>query len=451
MKTVVAKFGGTSVKNETPEKDEKTEKKAAEKPAKAEAPEKSEKAESKPAEKTEAKAAVKPAAAPAAVPAPAPGGEAPKKKKTIIMVGKNIPQKSAPANNQRPMQGQRPMQQGQGMPGKRPVNPSAGVGRPLIKPTTPPSAAPEIHFVPENQQGKANEAKKQNAEKSNAQAQVPATSQVPAVKEQSAAVTPDTEKKTAPVNANTAPVKPQAPVRSTDAHSAKLVQNGDRRNVRPDDRNASRPQGGYRRIVWGSRETALFSYDPAVSDKVETLSSWGFPGVYACWNWPGQEGRKVDLAVFSQAEEVELIINGTSQGRVRAGETLIHDMPLTFLFHAVYEQGTVKAVSYAGGQEVSRTMLVTTDSPRSIRLQAETDQLKADGHSLCYVNVQILDREGRLVPDAQIPLTADISGQAMLLGFGSGNPITSENYTSGRFTSDRGQAVAVLRAGYEPG
>ena len=214
---------------------------------------------------------------------------------------------------------------------------------------------------------------------------------------------------------------------------------------------AIRPQGVYRRIVWGSRETALFSYDPAVSDKVETLSSWGFPGVYACWNWPGQEGRKVDLAVFSQAEEVELIINGTSQGRVRAGESLIHDMPLTFLFHAVYEQGTVEAVSYAGGQEVSRTMLVTTDSPRSIRLQAETDQLKADGHSLCYVNVQILDREGRLVPDAQIPLTADISGQAMLLGFGSGNPITSENYTSGRFTSDRGQAVAVLRAGYEPG
>ena len=242
---VRAKFGGTSAKNETPEKAEKTEKKAAEKPAKAEAPEKSEKAESKPAEKTEAKAAVKPAAAPAAVPAPAPGGEAPKKKKTIIMVGKNIPQKSAPANNQRPMQGQRPMQQGQGMPGKRPVNPAAGVGRPLIKPTTPPSAAPEIHFVPENQQGKANEAKKQNAEKSNAQAQVPATSQVPAVKEQSAAVTPDTEKKTAPVNANTAPVKPQAPVRSTDAHPAKPVQNGDRRNVRPDDRNASRPQGGF--------------------------------------------------------------------------------------------------------------------------------------------------------------------------------------------------------------
>ncbi len=40
-----------------------------------------------------------------------------------------------------------------------------------------------------------------------------------------------------------------------------------------------RPQGVYCRIVWGSKETAVFSYDPASFDKVETLSNWGFPGV----------------------------------------------------------------------------------------------------------------------------------------------------------------------------
>ena len=48
-----------------------------------------------------------------------------------------------------------------------------------------------------------------------------------------------------------------------------------------------RPQGVYRRIVWGSQETAVFSYDPAVIGKVEQLSSWGFPGVWPCWNWQG--------------------------------------------------------------------------------------------------------------------------------------------------------------------
>ncbi len=46
-----------------------------------------------------------------------------------------------------------------------------------------------------------------------------------------------------------------------------------------------RPQGVYRRIVWGSRETAVFSYDPAVTGKAETLSNWGFPGVWERWNW----------------------------------------------------------------------------------------------------------------------------------------------------------------------
>ena len=52
-----------------------------------------------------------------------------------------------------------------------------------------------------------------------------------------------------------------------------------------------RPQGIYRRIVWGSRETALFSYDPANYSRIETLSSWGFPGIWQRWNWQGQEGK----------------------------------------------------------------------------------------------------------------------------------------------------------------
>ena len=105
-----------------------------------------------------------------------------------------------------------------------------------------------------------------------------------------------------------------------------------------------RPQGIYRRIVWGSRETAVFSYDPSNFDKVETLSNWGFPGVWPRWNWAGQEGKQVKVAVFSAAEEVELFVNGESCGRLKAGEALIHDMPRTFLFSTVYQPGKAEAV-----------------------------------------------------------------------------------------------------------
>ena len=212
-----------------------------------------------------------------------------------------------------------------------------------------------------------------------------------------------------------------------------------------------RPQGVYRRIVWGSRETAVFSYDPAVIGKVETLSSWGFPGVWQRWNWAGQEGKPVDIAVFSSAEEVELIVNGESVGRKKAGEALIHEMPLTFLFRAVYQPGTVEAVSYTDGKEVSRTVLKTTGKPVSIRLTAETEAMKADGESLCYVNAELIDENGNVVPDADTLLKAEITGAAELIGFGSGNPITDENYSKGQFTSYLGRALAVLRAGYEAG
>ena len=212
-----------------------------------------------------------------------------------------------------------------------------------------------------------------------------------------------------------------------------------------------RPQGIYRRIVWGSPETGLFSYDPDHADKVETLSKWGFPGVWPRWNWQGREGKPVDLAVFSSAEEVELLINGVSQGRKKAGEAPVQGMPLTFRFRAVYQPGLVEAVSYQEGREVSRAVLKTAGAPVSIRLTAETDHLTADGESLCYVHAEILDAEGNPVPDSDTVLNAKCTGNAVLLGFGSGNPISDENYTRGRFTSFQGRALAVLRAGYEAG
>ena len=212
-----------------------------------------------------------------------------------------------------------------------------------------------------------------------------------------------------------------------------------------------RPQGIYRRIVWGSRETALFSYDPANYSRIETLSSWGFPGIWQRWNWQGQEGKPVRIVVFSAAEEVELLMNGQSIGRLRAGEAQVQDLPLSFLFEGVYTPGTLEAVSYVKGAEISRDRLETTGKPQAIRLTAENGCLKADGLSLAFVHAEVTDAQGRLVPDAELPLSAAVQGSAELLGFGSANPITEENYTAGQFTSYGGRALAVLRAGYESG
>ena len=212
-----------------------------------------------------------------------------------------------------------------------------------------------------------------------------------------------------------------------------------------------RPQGVYRRVVWGSGETALFSYAPANFGKTETLTNWGFPGVSARWNWAGQEGKPVRVVVFSAAEEVALVVNGKRHPRVRAGVSMIHDMPLTFAFDVEYQPGAIEAISYVKGKIVSRAQLKTTGKPSAIRLTAEEKAFRADGESLCHIRAELVDEEGNVVPDADALLTAEVSGGAQLLGFGSGNPATDENYTAGRFTSYQGRALAVLRAGMAPG
>ncbi len=212
-----------------------------------------------------------------------------------------------------------------------------------------------------------------------------------------------------------------------------------------------RPQGVYRRIVFGSDETGLFSYDPANHGKVELLTPWGFPDARDSWSWAGQENKPVDVLVFSAADEVTLRVNGECVARLKAGEATAHDMPLTFLFHATYAPGTLEAVSYADGKEISRATLRTAGEAKSIRLIPERDALKANGEALAYVRVELADGQGKIDPNASVHLSAEAEGQATLQGFGSANPVTDDNYTKGACVSYRGRALAVLRAGCEAG
>ncbi len=212
------------------------------------------------------------------------------------------------------------------------------------------------------------------------------------------------------------------------------------------------PQGNYRSVVYGSDATYVFSYDPADFGKKELLSNWGFPACRKCWNWPGAEGKGVSLLVFSRGEEVELFVNEKSFGRIRQGErTGVEEMPCTFLFDAVYEPGEVLAVSYRDGREISRDTMVTTGAACAVKVTADRTEMAADGHSLIYAEVEIVDAQGRLVPCGEFGLRASVEGAASLAGFGSGNPVTSESYVSGCFTSYRGRACAIIRSGYEAG
>ena len=201
---------------------------------------------------------------------------------------------------------------------------------------------------------------------------------------------------------------------------------------------------------------------------------WGFPYVDKNWNYKGYEGKDIEIVVFSSADEVEVLVNGKSIGVKR---TDLNDrFPNCAVFETVYEEGVVEAISYKLGDEavsgscnndnndsdintdkdvarvvISRDTLETTKVPAAIRLVPEKTCLKADGHDVSYIGIEIVDEDGAVVPDAEVSITASISGKAKLSGLGTGNPKTEENYTDNITTTYKGMAMAVVRSGYEKG
>ncbi|MBQ8798081.1 MAG: DUF4982 domain-containing protein [Lachnospiraceae bacterium] len=209
------------------------------------------------------------------------------------------------------------------------------------------------------------------------------------------------------------------------------------------------PQGAYRSVVWGSDKTYLFSMHPDTFHKVEMITMWGFPAVVPNWNYRGYEGKPVELVVYSKAEEVEVFVNGKSMGRKPV--SMDRPMPYSTRFETVYEPGKVEAVSFCGGKEVSRDVLVTAGEPAKIILLPEKSEMKADGHDLICVGIELRDKDGVVVPDASVPLNVKVDGCGALAGFGSANPVTDEDYTDEVTVSYRGRAMAVIRSGYEGG
>ncbi len=207
------------------------------------------------------------------------------------------------------------------------------------------------------------------------------------------------------------------------------------------------PQGAMRRLLWGTNETYIFSQNPAVYGKTELISPWGWPDVSANWNWQEMEGKPVKVVVYSSADEIELFLNGEVLGKKAAGK----ENGYMAEFELVYQPGELYARGWTNGRESTEGRLKSTGKAAAIRLAPEQELLRADGDSLCYVSVDIVDTKGDVVTDANILLTATVEGVGCLLGFGSAIPKTIENYTKGSFMSFRGKAMAVVRSGYEEG
>ena len=166
-------------------------------------------------------------------------------------------------------------------------------------------------------------------------------------------------------------------------------------------------------------------------------TAWSVWPTWYSWNWPGWEGKPIEVEVYTKAEEVKLYLNDKLIGT----KAVSRDTEFKAVFTVPYEPGALRAEASGRG-----TMLCTAGKPARLRLTPDRSVITADGQDLSFITVEVIDKNGFVCPDAAIPCEAIVKGQGQFMAFASADLKDREPYTSPRVTTWKGRALLVVRS-----
>jgi beta-galactosidase len=162
-------------------------------------------------------------------------------------------------------------------------------------------------------------------------------------------------------------------------------------------------------------------------------------------HWNRQEGEKYNLYTYTNADEVELLVNGKSIG-VQQNSTDVRKRNTIYWKDVPYVSGKITAIARKGGKEVARHELETTGKAVALKIETENPNWKADGMDLQYVRVYAVDSKGRKVQTATGEVTFDLSGAATMIAVDNGDHLSDDLFAGNKKVLYKGFAMAILRS-----
>src|SRR5262249_47632183 len=122
-----------------------------------------------------------------------------------------------------------------------------------------------------------------------------------------------------------------------------------------------------------------------------------------------------DLFVASNADEVEVQINGKSLGRQKPSEftSLPHPLFKVALGDA-FQAGTVETIAYRGGREVAREKMRTPEEPKALQIATDDPEIVGDGADVTKLIVYVLDANGSVVPNEDRGINIEVQNGRLL-------------------------------------
>ncbi|WP_431074255.1 glycoside hydrolase family 2 TIM barrel-domain containing protein [Microbacterium phyllosphaerae] len=204
-----------------------------------------------------------------------------------------------------------------------------------------------------------------------------------------------------------------------------------------------RPASYYREVVYGLRpEPFIAVRRPRTRGREMKPAPWSWTDSIPSWTWPDAGADPLEVEVYSDADEVELFLAGSSLGRQPAGV----EHGFRALFAVPYVPGALEAVAVRDGIPAERTALQAAGTDRRLALSAELSDPDAAGHCLAFVVVELVDDLGVRATDGDVEIEIDVDGAGALQGFGSARPETEESFADSRHRLYDGRALAVVRS-----
>jgi beta-galactosidase len=161
--------------------------------------------------------------------------------------------------------------------------------------------------------------------------------------------------------------------------------------------------------------------------------------VFPHWNW--KKGDNVDVWAYFNSDEVELFLNGKSLGAKQKSGDDLHVM-----WRVPYEPGVLKAVARTRGRDVLTREVCTAGEAAKIVLTADRRVIKAGGDDLSFVTVEVVDKNGSLVPHADNLIKFHVAGEGLIAAVDNGSQTSHEPFKVDYRKAFNGMCLAIVQA-----
>jgi len=209
-----------------------------------------------------------------------------------------------------------------------------------------------------------------------------------------------------------------------------------------------KPISHYRNLLYNNTEKLYMAVREPDPDPLEIKTTWWavWP-TWESWTWPEYVGKPINVEVYSKYPSVRLYLNDKLIGEKPTTEEQEHKAEFT----VPYSPGHLKAIGVDKGKEMESTVLQTSGDASKVKLTADRKEIMANGQDLCFVTVELTDKDDILQPNAANRLLFKIEGPGTIAGVANGDMKDTDTYVGDTRKAWHGRAQVVIRSTHHAG